>query len=548
MFWTEDERQIFLIGLKSYARGAWPYFGADVVWTGSRLPGALQAWLVRLPLEFWHAPEAPFLFLNLLSFGALALFAWYCRRRLPELPAWFVFATLLLAPWTLNFSTHVVNSSYVLAGAVLFFVGFLEAAPAFRADALPVAAAWAFMGAGLTFVAQLHLSWVLLPAYVAYTAIDTWRQQRRLPLSSIAGFAAGTAAIGSLLVPTFLRYGLRAGAVASNVQLHVQPPQALVAIAARFLSFPAFEIARFIGLDTAERVLFLWREPWVVPFAVVVVLAGIAQPVLMAALWFRRGDVAWMRMKWLSLTTVAWVYASFFLSDRSPLAHSFYVVLPVAALYAFYGWRWLAGPTLWRVAAVVLVSGVAVHLGLILWQGPRRSLYRDRALVAAAIETPNDRLLGDRRESAVEPVDHVPRPVDGVSPDAYAAARSTDDLVVRHAEWAPVAWGRVSRFSVALENRGRDAAYVDIRFTTTYRRADGSVAATRRGVVKEILEPGDRRSWPDLTDGLTPAGAASASLALDSAEKVIPALSLRRSSPVRSTSSARAAWWPARTR
>ena len=39
-FWYEDERQVYLIGLQSFARDEWPYFGADVVWTGSRLPGA----------------------------------------------------------------------------------------------------------------------------------------------------------------------------------------------------------------------------------------------------------------------------------------------------------------------------------------------------------------------------------------------------------------------------------------------------------------------------------------------------------------------------
>ena len=39
-FWFEDERQVYLIGLRSFARSAWPYFGADVVWTGGQLPGA----------------------------------------------------------------------------------------------------------------------------------------------------------------------------------------------------------------------------------------------------------------------------------------------------------------------------------------------------------------------------------------------------------------------------------------------------------------------------------------------------------------------------
>jgi hypothetical protein len=522
MFWTEDERQIYLIGLRSYARGGWPFFGADVVWTGSRLPGALQALLVRVPLALWHAPEAPFLLLNLLSFGALALLAWYCRRRMPDLPAWFVWGVLLLLPWTLNFSTHIVNTSYILPAAIVFFVGFFEAAPAFRIGVLPRRAAWALMGAGLLFLVQIHMSWVLLPAYVAAAALDAWRTERsRLPANLIA-FAAGAASTGSLLLPTLVRDGWRAGGMASNVQLQLQGPQALVAIVARFLSFPAFEVVRFLGLDTADRLLFLWREPWVAPFALVVLIAGLIQPLIMAALWFRRGAADWTRLKWLALATVLWVYASFFFSVRGPLAHAFYVVFPVAAVYTFAGWRWLAGPRLWRAAAVVLIAGVALHLGVIVWQLPRRSLYRDRALVQAAIDIPNDRLLGDRRDSAVEPVAHAARPLDAVAPGRYAAASARDDLELVRAAWSPVVMGMVSRFSVTIENRGRDAAYVDIRFSTRYRGAGGRIVAQRQGVIKEILEPGVRRDWPDLPDGLVPDDARSATLTIDSAEKVIP--------------------------
>jgi hypothetical protein len=35
-------------------------------------------------------------------------------------------------PWVLEFSTHIVNPSYVLAPAVMFFIGFFEAVPRFR--------------------------------------------------------------------------------------------------------------------------------------------------------------------------------------------------------------------------------------------------------------------------------------------------------------------------------------------------------------------------------------------------------------------------------
>jgi hypothetical protein len=127
-FWFEDERQVYLIGLKHFTTHAWPYFGPDVT-NQIQIPGALQGRLISIPLFILRIPEAPFILLNLLSFSSLCLLAWYCTKRLPEVPGWFIWIWLMTAPWTLNFSTHVVNPSYVLPGAILFFIGFLETCP-----------------------------------------------------------------------------------------------------------------------------------------------------------------------------------------------------------------------------------------------------------------------------------------------------------------------------------------------------------------------------------------------------------------------------------
>ena len=127
-FLDEDTKQIYLIGLKFYTTGAWPYFGPDVTQT-MQVPGALQGLVVGLPFHILAIPEAPYIFLNVLSFASLCFFAWYCCKRLPELPRWFVWCWLFTAPWTLNISTHIFNPSYVLPGAILFFVGAIETYP-----------------------------------------------------------------------------------------------------------------------------------------------------------------------------------------------------------------------------------------------------------------------------------------------------------------------------------------------------------------------------------------------------------------------------------
>src|SRR5882672_32892 len=120
-FQDEDAKQIYLIGLKFYTTGAWPYFGPDVTPT-IQIPGALQGLVVGLPFYVLPIPEAPYILLNILSFASLCFFAWYCCKRLPAIPKWFVWTWLLCAPWTICLSTNVFNPSYVLPGSIVFFV------------------------------------------------------------------------------------------------------------------------------------------------------------------------------------------------------------------------------------------------------------------------------------------------------------------------------------------------------------------------------------------------------------------------------------------
>ena len=112
-FWSPDELQIYLLGLKFYSTHLWPFFGPDIADTSviAQIPGALQSLLVGLPFFLLPIPEAPYIFLNVLSFSALGLLSWYCTRRLPSLSPWAIWTWTMTAPWVLEFSTHVVNPS-----------------------------------------------------------------------------------------------------------------------------------------------------------------------------------------------------------------------------------------------------------------------------------------------------------------------------------------------------------------------------------------------------------------------------------------------------
>ena len=408
-FWADDERQVYLIGLKFYSTGAWPYFGPDVA-GGVQVPGALQGLLVGLPLYAAPVPEAPFVLVNVLSFAGLCLLAWYCGRRLPSSPRWFVWGWLLTAPWTLNFSTHVVNPSYVLPGAALFFVGALETLPATRRGLVPRWCANLMMGFALFWVMQLHLSWVVLVPFLLASVFSQLRAGGAKALAPLGWLACGALLTGCLLAPTFLRYGAAGGAggagslVAPNAGNLARVVNPVEGVPARFLSLASFELARFVGRNTAERVAFLRENPWLAPLALLLGAVGLLQPAAMAALWFRKAGAAgdWPQVRRLALLTVLLLCALFLFTAKPPASHTFYVTFPVAALYGFYCWDAPLQRRGWRaLAAVLLACGVLFHAGLAAHNFTRVSLYADRRVPAAAVEAKRPELLGERRPGSL---------------------------------------------------------------------------------------------------------------------------------------------------
>jgi hypothetical protein len=409
-FWADDERQVYLIGLKFYSTGAWPYFGPDVS-SGVQVPGALQGLLVGLPLFIAPLPEAPFVLLNVLSFASLCLFAWYCARRLPGTPAWFVWGWTLTAPWTLNFSTHIVNPSYVLPGSILFFIGALETYPATRMPLIPPWLANLLMGFGLFWVMQLHLSWVVLVPFLLASVYFQIRERGTMALASLKWLIPGVVLLGCLLAPTYIKYGLTTGTggtaamVAPNAANFARVVNPFEGVPARFLSLASFELARFIGRNTAERLAFIRENFWLAPLALFLGATGLLQPAAMIVLWFRKRDTRddWPQVKRLTLLTVILLCVLFLFSAKLPASHTFYVTFPIAALYGFYcwdallrrsrGWRWFA--------LVFLVCGVVFHIGLAAHNFSRVSLYVNRRAPATAINERNPALLGERRPGSL---------------------------------------------------------------------------------------------------------------------------------------------------
>lgn len=407
-FLDPDTKQIYLLGLKFYTTGAWPYFGPDVTQT-IQIPGALQALAVGLPFYLLPLPEAPYVLLNVLSFASLCFFAWYCCRRLPELPKWFVWSWLLTAPWTLNLSTHMFNPSYVLPGAILFFVGAIETYPFLSRGLVARRAANFMMGLALCWIMQFHLSWVVLVPYVVLSFYFQFRELGRSAVTSVLWFLGGAIITGSFLVPTFIKYGFAAGMGGTNATVEFNSENlwrhlnVVEGVLGRFLSFASFELPRFIGANTAARLAFMKENRWLIPFVVFLTVVGILQCVALLVLWFRKthSQKDWPAIKYFTLGTVVLLYLSFLFSLKAPVSHTFYVMLPVAMLYSLYCWSEFLRKRAWRkFAAALFVCGLIFDVGLAVSNLRHVSIYREREQVVEAIKAKDYRLLGERRPGA----------------------------------------------------------------------------------------------------------------------------------------------------
>src|SRR5216683_2187959 len=395
-FFSEDESQIFLIGLRHYATGVWPYFGPDIVWTRSEIPGALQGLLISLPLKIAPVPESPVVLLNLLSFVALSGLAWYIGRRLSSLPPWLVWGWLLTVPWTLQFSTHLINPSYVLPASVLFFIGFFEAVPSMSGGLLPLPAAHLMMGFAVTWILQIHMSWPLL-----------------LPYAVIAWLANRTKGVRSLAINAM-----------------------------------AFTIGMAI------------------PGALIVWTAGIVQPVWMLVSWIRSPrSPSWVTLRRLVAFTVVLVSASYAFVMEPPQAHAFYLLAPIAFVFAAHCWSLVDSPRWRMVAAGVLGTNIAFEAALASVQVRNQSLYENRQVVAQAIQLKEPEIFGHRRAYAVDPgpaeLRDPSRPFDPVH-----------EVEVLDPALA-IGFGRTANWKITIRNANPRVAYRDILYFATYQDAGG---------------------------------------------------------------------------
>jgi hypothetical protein len=514
---TEDEGQIYLLGLRFFASRQWPYFGPDVVWTETQIPGALQALLVGLPFFVAPIPEAPYVLVNVLSMGGLALFAWYLSARLPELPRWLVWGWLFTLPWTLEISTHIINPSYILPASVIFFVGFMEAWPSLRIGRVPVLLAHAGMGAAVGWIMQVHMSWPLLLPFIAVAFFSRAREGWRSVWPAAAAFCGGFVLTAVFILPTWMTYGIVAGGTGENVFFHWREPiSTFFKTLARLLAFSSYEINRFVGIGSARQIVFLQDHWWLIPPVLFVWLVGLVHPVWMALTALRRTRMHkdWPVVRALFIATVLLASGSFFFTVAWAQSTSLYVIAPVSFVYAAYCWTFIDSPRARRFAAVVLTVNVVVQLSLALTRLSGPSVYMNRPLLTQAIAERTPGLFANRRPWGRD-----------VTPDVLAStivdAKPDVHLVIESAEPSRYMRGVVS-WTFVVTNRSSTVAYRDPFFEMRYFDSAGRVVEKRAEMVWLVVQPGETRRGTVVDDARGASGWAKADLRVADAKPIRP--------------------------
>lgn len=398
-FWSHDEIQIYLIGLKSFTNDVFPYYGPDVVYTETQIPGGLQGLLVSMPLTWLKTPEAPFILLNILSFSALTFFAWYLSKRILNVPKWFIYMWLFTSPWTIEYSTHIENPSYVILGAILFFVAIFELGKFYESRIISPNLSFFFLGFAIFWIMQLHLSWVLMLPFVAWIYWENRREIKLLIKGSLFMLLGATLSI-SALIPTILK-GFGSGDVESNVVFNSENLFQIPTIIARFMMFASYEITRYIGADTPARIDFLTENFWAIPLVFFLLFAGLFQTGYFIFSFFKKNDLTeWKRVKWFTFFTLMLVSASFIFSVSQPKSHTFYILYPVAIWYSFYCYGNLFKKRrIEFIAKVFITAGILFQISLFIDRYDDRSLFEHREVVVKAIAERDYTFVGLRRES-----------------------------------------------------------------------------------------------------------------------------------------------------
>jgi hypothetical protein len=372
--------------------------GAAVVYSGTALPGSLQPLLFGFPifiarllnLKLGLTPVVVWLsFLN--TCAAWILFLWIKRMtcRMPSPPSlWFLAIVCFFSPWSVWFQ-KLWNPTLLPIISAIFFSSYSSAFPENlpRPESLRSKIPYVLLGATVFATLQLHLSFILLIIPLFFGFARQWRGRSNTHrfVSQSTPFFYGCVLGGLTLIPWLLDSGTLEGVthqpnrmdwITKNIEVDLAGKfGGFFVFLSRLWTFSSSEIFRFIGprgggfqgaLEFANSlgfwgILFFWSAALSAAISTAVTAYGwwTARPKSLNEL----GSPTGFLIFFLPLLSGA----TFLFSIKSPSAHTFWILQPIAILSFTLGISRLNSVKK-KVVATTWTLGAAASFGILaLW-------------------------------------------------------------------------------------------------------------------------------------------------------------------------------------
>jgi len=401
-FSHEDYEQIFLIGLENAYSGEWSYWGPDVVWSETRLPGALQGLLIGIPLKIFNSAYAPIILSNIISGAGLILMAFFAKSRFPKFSINFLLALFLLLPAYLRDGTVLLNTSYLIFSGALLFIAVFELFVYDETIWFKNRSVYFFgIGFSLVFTYQLHLSWVMI---LPYLLVVLFLEQKRNGgwAKNLGYFLLGAILPALLLLPTLIHFGGNIYSNATgNTTFNASRLLQIVDFILRYFSFASFDI-----IHTADPyVLAAEKSNLVKGMIWCAKIFGIVQfVVIVVSLFFVERSKEFKRLILLFGLTVVMSVILYSISKKHLSARTYILIYAIPLWLSLYAYdyllrfRWFK-PTIY--AGIVAVLFAYVGIGLTNYQDTYSfKAYEEK--IHQAMENENAALFGKRRETLMD--------------------------------------------------------------------------------------------------------------------------------------------------
>jgi len=339
-FSQEDYTQVYLIGLENAFSGKWSYWGPDVVWSKTRLPGAMQGLLAGIPLRLVKNEYAPIILSNIISCAGLVLLGFYAKRRFPDLSIYFLLALFLLSPFMLFNGVVLLNTAYLIfSGAILFIVAFELFV--YRKELLWNSGLYFFaLGFSLLFTYQLHLTWVMYLPFVFVLFYLEWIKNPAKGWKLISFFVLGCIVSGLTLIPTLFKYGnvIMTGS-GDNISLNLNRVTRIIDLFIRYFGIATIDVNQkhdYMRLFS-EKSWIGFALIWLVKLFAVLQFIGIC-----ISFYFVKASGEFRRTFLLFILTLVMALSLYMISNKHLEIRTYILLYPIPLWLTLFSYSYLS--------------------------------------------------------------------------------------------------------------------------------------------------------------------------------------------------------------